>query len=405
MALFWFAIILRSVIASLPPVLPLIQSQLNMDDATAGFTTTIPLLCFGCFAFITPSVQKRLGTNTTLVASLVLITIGSAMRIVPNTQVLLLSTVAIGMGVAISNVLFPVILRTHYPSKIAQAMGIFTFLINVGAGMGSISSAILLAYGMTWNASLAVWTLPALLVIAFWIPSQIGAKTTGEESHSDSIVENVLRETPEPEREKETSHWHRVIKNKTVWLLAAFMGIQSLIYYNLMTWIPSMLKSVGFDDGYAGFMYSTFNTIAVLGALVSTKMFTAKNTKTLVIVFYVIYIIATFGLLFGGWYSIIASVVTGICQGATYTMGLTLIASQPEPELVPTVSAFSQGAGYLIVAIGPVFMGVLYTMSQNWYVPTIFLAITMVANCLTFIIAKKRMDIAVASHKQLQPIN
>lgn len=59
----------------------------------------------------------------------------------------------------------------------------------------------------------------------------------------------------------------------------------------------------------------------------------------------------TIFFLLGFYLALIASIVAGICQGITYTMGLTLIASQPNEDTVPSISAFSQGCGYILAAI------------------------------------------------------
>ncbi len=427
MALFWLAMVLRSIIATLPPVLPMVQRQLEMSNVLAGATTTIPLICFGVFAFVTPTLQKRYGITTSMTLALVLIAIGTMIRIFPFTYILILSSFCIGIGTALTNVLFPVTLRSHYPNNIAFAMGIFSFIINIGAGVGSISTPFLLSIGMSWNAALSIWTIPALLVIIFWVLSHSKTvnfnfetnrnikrrerkrkrkekrATTREYNYSISADPTVYDEygeyfsaTGDEENMTQTHYvpWSKILKMPVAWTIAAFMGLQSLIYYNFMTWLPSIFESTGFSTQTNGVLFGIFNSIAIIGALAGPKISTAQNAKTISIIFYAIYILTALCFPIGGWPAIIASVIAGICQGITYTMGLTLIAAQPDPDTVPSVSAFTQGIGYILAAIGPILMGALYTLCENWWVPTLSIVIAMILNCISFISSKKQMDIA-----------
>ena len=423
-ALFWLALVLRSIIATLPPALPTVQSQLQLSDVLAGATTTIPLVCFGVFAFVTPSLQKRFGITASMTLALTLIALGTIVRIFPTTPILIFSTLCIGIGTALTNVLFPVTLRNHYPSKIALAMGVFTFIINIGAGLGSISTPFFISLGMSWNMALSLWSIPAILVIVFWLLSHSNvvnlpfnsdspnsnhyvekisscSETVVSENDYDNMADPTVYSENEcyiPDGNEEKMHetkylpWGSLLRMPVAWTIAGFMGIQGLIYYNLMTWLPTIFESTGFDTRMNSVLFGVFNTIAILGSLVGPKISTSKNPKLVSIIFYAIYVLTALSFPIGGWFAIVGSVVAGICQGVTYTMGLTLIASQPDPATVPSVSAFSQGVGYILAAIGPVLMGGLYTLSGNWWVPIFSIVLAMVLNCFTFIVSKSQMD-------------
>lgn len=391
-ALFWLAMVLRSIIATLPPVLPTVQQELHLSNELAGATTTIPLVCFGVFAFITPSIQKRIGITAAMTLALTLITLGTLVRIFPFTAVLIFSTFCIGIGTALTNVLFPVTLRAHYPNKIAFAMGVFTVLINIGSGLGAISTPYLVSLGFSWNAALSIWSIPSILVIFFWLLSH--SKVVNPAVHG-AVNDSGNYIVPDGDEERMTPtrflSFGTLVRMPLAWTIAGFMGIQGLIYYNLMTWLPTIFENTGFDSRMSSVLFGIFNTIALVGSVIGPRITISKNYKLVSAVFYGIYILSALCFPLGGYLAIGASVVAGICQGVTYTMGLTLIASQPDESIVPSISAFSQGFGYILAAIGPIMIGGLYSLFDNWWVPILSVVVAMVLNCLTFIFAKNYM--------------
>lgn len=388
-ALFWLAIILRSIIATLPPVLPTVQKDLDLSNELAGATTTIPLICFGVFAFVTPTIQKRLGITASMTLALALITIGTVIRVFPYSSILIFSSLCIGIGTAIANVLFAVTLRAHYPNKIAWAMGIFTFIVNIGSGVGAMSVPFLVAYGFSWNLALSIWSIPSILTIFFWMLSHTGSISFSSKRKKNNFY--VPDGNEEKMAEVKYVPMRELIRMPVAWTIALFMGIQSLIYYNLMTWLPTIFESTGFSDKTNTILFTTFNTIAILGSLVAPLIFNAKNYKITGILFFGTYVLTAIFFPLGGTASIIGSIIGGICQGVTYPIGLTLIAAYPDKKIISSISAFTQGIGYIIAAIGPILMGALYSLSGNWWVPTFSIIIAMILDCLAFIICKKQM--------------
>src|SRR3954467_16009576 len=62
------ALNLRTVIASLPPLLAQVRGDLGLSATVAGLLTTLPVICFGAFAPVVPRLARRLPLETILVA-------------------------------------------------------------------------------------------------------------------------------------------------------------------------------------------------------------------------------------------------------------------------------------------------------------------------------------------------
>ena len=81
---------LRGAIAAVGPVLPDVRADLGLSPTAAGLLTTLPVLCFGAFAPVAPRLARRIGLETAVAGSLVLLAAGIALRLL--TPVALLFT-------------------------------------------------------------------------------------------------------------------------------------------------------------------------------------------------------------------------------------------------------------------------------------------------------------------------
>ena len=71
-------------------------------------------------------------------------------------------------SIAVGNVLVPVIVKRDYAGHIAMATGVYSGCITVGAATAGLISAPLAQVWCDWRASLAVWSVPPLVVAALW---------------------------------------------------------------------------------------------------------------------------------------------------------------------------------------------------------------------------------------------
>src|SRR5207248_2030381 len=103
--------------------------------------------------------------------SLAVLVAGSAVRGIPDVSGLLGGSVLAGAGIALGNVLLPVVIRTFFPHRIGAITGIYSTMIALGS---TVAAGIAVPLSDTLggpSGGLEFWTLPALAGLALWLVS------------------------------------------------------------------------------------------------------------------------------------------------------------------------------------------------------------------------------------------
>src|SRR5438093_7672540 len=110
-SLLWLAGVgLRLTILAVPPVISLIQPDLQLSGTEIGILTGLPIVLFGVAALPGSLLIARYGAVATLVAGLTIAGIASTLRgSVPHTYVLYAATNVLGAGVAIMHAALPAV--------------------------------------------------------------------------------------------------------------------------------------------------------------------------------------------------------------------------------------------------------------------------------------------------------
>ena len=88
-------LILRIPFTTILTVLSTIAADLNVSVSSLGMVTTIPLLMFALCSSLAPSVARKVGLERLFALILLVMTLGSAIRII-NLPFLYLGTLQIG---------------------------------------------------------------------------------------------------------------------------------------------------------------------------------------------------------------------------------------------------------------------------------------------------------------------
>src|SRR5690348_8145464 len=130
------ALNLRPAVATLGPMLADIQHDLALGGAASGLLTALPALCFASFGAIAAWLGGRLGPRRVTMAAMVALAAGLALRGLARGELVFFaaSVVALG-GIAVANVLVPVLVRLYFPDRIGEAMGIYSMALSAGTAL------------------------------------------------------------------------------------------------------------------------------------------------------------------------------------------------------------------------------------------------------------------------------
>jgi CP family cyanate transporter-like MFS transporter len=147
-----------------------------------------------------------------------------------------------------------------------------------------------------------------------------------------------------------------------------------------------MFRDRGVSAAHAGDLLALMNLGNAVGALVIPMLAQRVTDQRRLAAWSML---ATFAGLAGAIFgpaSLAAGciIVLGLGQGAT--LGLSIfytMARAPEPATAASLSAFAQGAGYLIASAGPLTIGYLHDATGGWTVPGIVLLAVAVLQLIT----------------------
>lgn len=360
LAVLAMASVLRPSVVVIGPILPSLQRNLGLGSTSAALLTTLPVIFFGIGAFAGPWLASRIGVDRGLTAALLLLLAGAAVRIVGGSVLLFLGTAAVGAGIAVGNVLLPALVRRDYARHIGLVTGIYTSTLALSSAIAAATAVPLAGSGHGgWRVPLTVWCLAAAVALLLWAPHQWAQR------------HRALARSDTPKT-------RGLLRNPAVRSLTAFMGLQSIGFYAMVTWLPSLLQDSGTSPTGAGTLLSIGTVLGIPAALAVPPLAARMSHQRGIAV-------ATTVLTAAGWAGLLIApstmtvvwvVLLGAGTGATFPTALLLIGLRSsDPAVTPGLSATVQGFGYLIAAGGPLLVGVLHGASGNWKVPLVLLLV------------------------------
>ena len=345
---------LRAPITSVGPVIDLIQAQYHLNSSMAGFITTLPLLAFAIFSPFVAKINHKFGHGLTMFAGLLLIIIGELVRSYTNVYGLFIGTICIGIGIAIGNVLIPSVIKHKFKKNVGSIISIYITSMCIFAALGSgLSIPATEIFG--WNTSLAIWVILALLALVVWLPQ---LKESENYNNSDDLkLEEIMQSK---------SIW----KSPLAWWVTLYMGTQSLLFYTLIAWIPSILMFKSFDSHFSGMMLLLFQLVGLpatlLVPIIADKV---KHQKLIATIISLIYLLGVVTLLFAqSTFAVISSMIfIGLGMGGAISLAIGFISLRtPHAKKAAELSGMSQSAGYLLAAVGPILIGFIYDVTKSW---------------------------------------
>lgn len=350
---------LRAPLTSIGSLITFIRTDLEISHAVAGTITTLPLLAFAILSPFAPKIAHKISMEKTIFISLIILAVGIVLRSLFGPIALFAGTALIGVAIAFGNVLLPGFIKMNFPLKIGIMTGIYGVFMNIFAALGSGLSVPFTTIGQIgWEGSLVIWSIPAFIAIIIWAPQLKKANNPVE-------AENV-------EQEKKSS----LLRSPLAWFITLFMGLQSLIFYTLITWLPEILQTIGYSSSSAGWMLFLMQFALIpftfIIPVISERL---KNQSLLGGMTAVFFALGIAGVLIGIKSLIPISVILiGIAGGSAFSLSMMFFSMRTSSAIEASeMSGMAQSIGYLLAAIGPVIFGALHDMTGNWMMPLIML--------------------------------
>jgi CP family cyanate transporter-like MFS transporter len=354
------AVNLRPAVAGVGPVLPELRAGLPLSGAGAAVLTTLPVLCFGLLATVAPRLARRFGIEPVLVGVMAALAVGAFVRVLDGPALLFAGTVVAGGSIAIGNVLLPPLIKRDFPDRSGLMMGVYTMAVSGAAAVAAgLAVPLADATDFGWRGALGAWAVPAAVAALAWLPRMRG--------HTRPPA------TPRSGRS--------LLRDPLAWQITVFFGLQSLSFYAILAWLPSMYRDFGATPAVAGFLLSVSGLVQIPVSLVLPTLANRAAHQ----IGYAALGTASIGAGLAGvllapmaapylWVGLI-----GAGQGACFALGLNLFVLRTQ-RIADTarVSAMAQSIGYTLCAVGPLLVGLLHDATGSWTVPLVLLLALLV---------------------------
>ncbi len=349
---------MRPTITALGPLLDQIGADTGMSVSALGVLAAVPLVAWALFSPLTHTLSRRWGQQRVLLVSLLVLLAGTLVRSLPGPLVSLwLGTALIGMALAIVNVLMPAVVKRDFPGHVAGMTALYTALL---AGFGAISSGVAVPISHIevggepggWRFALLVTggiLLPFAIVAWWWTqrgPARRHVRAAGHRGRTGIWTDPVA------------------------WLVAAYMGLQSAMFYMLVTWLAAISMSTGRSEVVAGIDVMVYQLFSLAGSVLLPLILRGRVERLAPALIPVLAVVGVVGLMAApaavlGWVPLL-----GLSSGASLGMSLTLMAQRArDHDAASALSGMSQSVGYAVAAVGPVLFGWLHSLTGGWALP------------------------------------
>lgn len=351
--LLFIAVNLRPAITGIAPLSERIQAS-GVGVGTIGLLTTIPLILFGLAGVIAGPIGNRFGFARAIGGGMVILAVGCFLRSsgFSGTDLeRIVGSILIGGGIAFGNVLMPGLVKSRFPNHIGLMTSLYSTGMNLGGSFGigfAVPLAIQLAGG--WNSSLSFWGYAALFPLLIWIPQLLQKPTFRRQGNPFTGIIDLL-------------------SKRRAWQVTAQMGLQSLLFYSCVAWLPKILLVRGMTETQAYGWPTAMQLSGCVASLIIPTLAGRSSSQSLwTALCAVSTIISICGIL---WLPLewvgIATIGLGLGLNAGFSMALLVIAMRSkDAETAGNLSSMSQSVGYICAAPFPWLIGMLSGALHSW---------------------------------------
>src|SRR6266702_1016950 len=310
------AVNLRLSVSATGALLDQLGGSLHLGSGVESFLTAVWPLAFAVGGISGSWLARRYTAGTVISWAIGALAIGQLVHSLHSTPALVLGSVLAGLGIALANVLLPVVVRQYFPDRVGPVTGLYAMVLSGGAAFAALSSVPVSDHVHNVDAGLAVWVIPAVIALGAWI----AARPQRAAHPTNAAAAGPAAHLP----------LRQLTKSRLAWSMAALFGLQSMGAYVIMGWLQTILSNAGMSAGKAGVVLSVIFFIGI-----------PLN-----------YAVPHFG--------------SRMRDQRPLLTGLSL------------ASTFSQSIGYLLSATAPLGFGLLHDATGSWTVPLLIVVVATV---------------------------
>lgn len=352
-SIFFVALNMRPAVTAIGPLFNVLIDSLQVSNTHLSLLTSIPVFCMGLFAPLAVPMQRKLGTKGAIALLLIIIGLANGLRFGKGSYaILLVTSFAAGFAIAIIGPILNAYIKEKFPSRFTSVVGVYSFGIGAGAALSSgLTVSIYNAFNKSWTIALGGWIVLAIVALAIWLLVIPNEKSKAQETaiKADESVRNPWR-------------------NKHAWTMLLFFGLQTSLFFGLMSWLPAMLQDKGFSLEVASAVLTFMSVVQLVGNIVITMLMEKWTNRIAWILMLSSLGIIGFSLLWVGtgyilWFAVF---IIGIVLSGLFPIGLLLpLDEATNNEEANRWSSMVLSGGFMISAILPLLIGVLYDQTAN----------------------------------------
>jgi CP family cyanate transporter-like MFS transporter len=345
-ALFVAGLAFRAPILVVGPLLPSIQSDLGMAHAVAGLLSSIPVLCMAFLAPVGPIVARSIGPRAGVALSIAAAAgFGLLRAVMPTAPLVLLMTIGIGLGMGVVGPILTMVVRTSMPRRAALGTGAYATGYIAGSSFAAAIAVPMAAALGGWRGAFAAIGAASLVFLAAWW------LLAPRDAH--------VRVAPS----RPGLPWRR----PTGWVIGLGFGLQSVLFYGCVAWLPSIYIERGWSPGDAATLAAFFAGLGIVTTpLVPVLAARIRSRRMLLVASSLLALAGTLGIASGGSGAapstvvgaVAAVLVLGLGIGIYFPITLTLpVDVARSPSEAASLAALSLLVGYVLASVGPVLLG------------------------------------------------
>jgi len=378
-SIFFVALNMRPAVTGIGPLFNVLAESLHVSNTQMSLLTSIPMFCMGLFAPLAVPLQRRLGTKSAIALLLVLLVLANGLRLIKESYTLLVVTSFVaGFAIAIIGPMLNAFIKDKFPSRFTTVVGVYSFGIGTGATLSAaLTVSFYNGFHHNWTIALGSWAVLAVIAFIIWL----------------LVIQNKQDKPSLQEQDLARAVARNPWKNGRAWTILLYFGLQTSLFFSMMSWLTPMLQDKGFSLVAASSMLTFLSIVQMIGNIVVPLLMEKWSNR--------IYWLLSLGIMGGIGFALlwigtglmlwVAVLIIGVVLSGLFPIGLLLPLDEAlNNEEANSWSSMVMSGGFMMSAIIPTLIGYCYDLTGNHAFTYAIFLVLMLGIIGTALVLKKK---------------